>query len=137
MPIVTHFEIPAANPECMIKFYKKLFDWKLGRGKAIQCNWLVTIGENKKPGINCAVMDNGNFETAANKLGLSSVDELLEKLRNGKVTQSLSLLQALSLRFSVDQHCWWQRSLASAKSRLAACFLHGFVIFNHSGVLKR
>jgi predicted enzyme related to lactoylglutathione lyase len=87
VPRVVHFEIPAELPERAVKFYKKVFDWKIEKWEGPFNYWLVTTGEDKEPGINGAIMEKGNFKTTINTVGVSSVDEFLEKIKEagGKV----------------------------------------------------
>lgn len=87
MPRVVHFEIPAELPERAVKFYKKVFDWKIEKWEGPFNYWLVTTGEDKEPGINGAIMEKGNFKTTVYTVGVSSVDEFLEKIKEagGKV----------------------------------------------------
>jgi hypothetical protein len=48
---------------------------------------IPAAGEDKEPGINGAIMEKGNFKTTVNTVGVSSVDEVLEKIEEagGKV----------------------------------------------------
>ena len=87
MPRVVHFEIPADNPERAVKFYMKVFDWKIEKWPGPFNYWLVTTGEDKEPGINGAIMEKTNFKATVNTIGASSVDEFLKKIMEagGKV----------------------------------------------------
>ena len=87
VPRVVHFEIPADNPERAVKFYAKVFDWKIEKWPGPFNYWLVTTGEDKEPGINGAIMEKTNFKATVNTVGVSSVDEFLKKIMEagGKV----------------------------------------------------
>ena len=46
VPRVIHFEISADNPERAVKFYRKVFDWKIKKWEGPAGYWLVTTGED-------------------------------------------------------------------------------------------
>ena len=53
---VVHFEIPADQPEALIKFYIELFGWKFQKSPHAPTEyWLCETGSDE-PGINGAVM---------------------------------------------------------------------------------
>jgi uncharacterized protein len=52
MSRVVHFEIMADNPERAIKFYSKVFGWKIKKWKGPQDYWMITTGPDSEPGIN-------------------------------------------------------------------------------------
>lgn len=51
MSRVTHFEIPADNPERAINFYKKAFGWKIEKWDGPIEYWLIMTGPEDQPGI--------------------------------------------------------------------------------------
>lgn len=51
MTKVIHFEIPADDPERAIKFYKKVFGWKIDKWEGEFDYRLVTGGKEDEPGI--------------------------------------------------------------------------------------
>lgn len=51
MSKVIHFEIPAANPKRAVKFYEKVFGWKITNWGG-QPYWVVEAGTKKEAGIN-------------------------------------------------------------------------------------
>lgn len=51
MPRVVHFEIDAEKPERAVKFYEKVFGWKIEKWKGPVDYWLITTGKEKEPGI--------------------------------------------------------------------------------------
>ena len=51
MSRITHFEIPADDPERAIKFYEKVFDWQIEKWDGPIEYWLIMTGEEDKPGI--------------------------------------------------------------------------------------
>jgi hypothetical protein len=77
---VIHFEIAAENPERAVKFYQKVFGWKIEKWGPVEY-WLVTTGEDKEPGINGAITEkNGYVTSTTNTIGVSSFDDALEKI---------------------------------------------------------
>jgi predicted enzyme related to lactoylglutathione lyase len=51
MARVVHFEIPADDPERAIKFYEKVFGWKIEKWEGPIEYWLVMTGPEDQPGI--------------------------------------------------------------------------------------
>ncbi len=51
MPRVVHFEIHAAEPERLSRFYAELFGWKIQKW-GNQPYWLIDSGAASEPGIN-------------------------------------------------------------------------------------
>ena len=80
MPRIVHFEIPAENPERAVKFYRKVFNWKIEKWQGPFNYWLVTTGEDKEPGINGAIMEKNTFRTTVNTVEVVSVDEFMKKI---------------------------------------------------------
>jgi predicted enzyme related to lactoylglutathione lyase len=81
MARVVHFEIPADDPDRAVKFYQKVFNWKIEKWQGPFNYWLVTTGEDKEPGINGAIMEKTNLKSTVNTVGVSSVDEFLKKIK--------------------------------------------------------
>jgi predicted enzyme related to lactoylglutathione lyase len=63
MSRVTHFEIPADDPERLIKFLEGAFGWKVEKWAGPTDYWLITTGDDKEPGINGALANRANPET--------------------------------------------------------------------------
>jgi predicted enzyme related to lactoylglutathione lyase len=87
MPRVVHFEIPADRPERAVKFYKKVFGWKIDKWGPVDY-WLVTTGEDKEPGINGAITSKSDFvAVTTNTVGVASYDNAVKKIAEagGKV----------------------------------------------------
>lgn len=51
MSRVTHFEIPADDPERAIKFYEEVFGWRIEKWAGPIEYWLVMTGPEDQPGI--------------------------------------------------------------------------------------
>jgi predicted enzyme related to lactoylglutathione lyase len=89
MPRVIHFEIHADDPERAVKFYEKVFGWKISKWQGPADYWLVATGERDKPGIDGAIMRRTGKGATWNTIDVPSVDQFtktIEKL-GGKVVQ--------------------------------------------------
>ena len=86
VPRVIHFKIPADDPGRPVKFYEKVFGWKIGKWGPIDY-WLATTGPDDQPGINGAIMTKETQKTTVNTIDVSSVDEYAKKIvdAGGKV----------------------------------------------------
>ena len=86
MPRVIHFEITADDPGRAVKFYEKVFGWKIDKWGAMDY-WLATTGPDNQPGINGAIMTRETQRTTVNTIDVSSVDEFVKKIvdAGGKV----------------------------------------------------
>jgi predicted enzyme related to lactoylglutathione lyase len=89
MPRVVHFEIHADNPDRAVEFYSKVFGWKIEKWQGPIDYWLVTTGDEKKPGINGAIMRRMNEGNTWNTIDVLSVDEFVRMIvrAGGKVVQ--------------------------------------------------
>ncbi|MBI4330631.1 MAG: VOC family protein [Chloroflexi bacterium] len=85
MPRVVHFEIPIDNPDRAVKFYTKVFAWKIDKYAGPEDYWLVTTGPDNQPGINGALMRRQEpLATAVtNSIEVPSVDDYLKKVTAG------------------------------------------------------
>lgn len=65
-----------------MKFYQKVFGWKIEKWSGPFNYWLVTTGEDKEPGINGAIVENtdDNFKNSINTVGVPSVDAFVKKI---------------------------------------------------------
>lgn len=91
MPRVVHFEIPVDDPERGVRFYQKVFGWKINKWDGPEDYWLVTTGEKDEPGIDGALMRRSPpFTTTVNTVDVPSVDEFAQKVvaAGGKVVMS-------------------------------------------------
>jgi predicted enzyme related to lactoylglutathione lyase len=55
MPRIIHFEVHATDPDKVITFYKRVFDWQFNPLPGGQY-WLISTGDEKSPGINGGLM---------------------------------------------------------------------------------
>ena len=83
MPRVVHFEISAKNPEKLIKFYEKVFGWKVVKCEDPVEYWLITTGEESEPGIDGGLerrTEQHQESLVINTINVSSVDEFSKKV---------------------------------------------------------
>jgi len=88
MPRVIHFEIPADNPERAVKFYWKVFGWKIEKWAGPVDYWLITTGEDKEPGINGAITEKSDHvNVTTNTVDVVSYEDAVKKIMEagGKV----------------------------------------------------
>jgi predicted enzyme related to lactoylglutathione lyase len=88
MPRVIHFEIDAKTPERAIKFYEKVFGWKIEKWKGPVDYWLVTTGKEREPGIDGGLSRRTEAEpSTVNTIDVPSVDEFAKKVKDngGKI----------------------------------------------------
>lgn len=79
MARVIHFEIPTANPERSLTFYRKALGWKIKRWGKEQY-WMVTTGDEKSPGIDGGIMPKKDLKTTVNTVDVPSVDKAVKKI---------------------------------------------------------
>jgi hypothetical protein len=89
---VIHFELSVEDPERALKFYSDVFDWKSSKWVGPMDYWLVSTGPQDRNGIDGAFMLRSETDDRLKKcaritIGVSSVDESLEKIKNsgGKI----------------------------------------------------
>jgi predicted enzyme related to lactoylglutathione lyase len=72
-----------------VKFYKRVFGWKVKKWAGPVDYWLVTTGKPEEPGIDGAIMHRTKKGTTYNTVSVPSVDEFLKKITQtgGKVVQ--------------------------------------------------
>jgi predicted enzyme related to lactoylglutathione lyase len=82
MPRITHFEIPANEPEQLIAFYEKVFAWKFSKWGP-EPYWMASTGEGE--GINGAIMKRRHpDQPLVNSLTVPSLDDAIASvLANG------------------------------------------------------
>jgi hypothetical protein len=88
MPRVVHFEINSDDPEWAVKFYQKVFGWKIEKWNGPVDYWLVTTGPKDQPGINGGIMKRMNPQASTyNTVDVPSVDEFTKRIveSGGKV----------------------------------------------------
>ncbi len=85
MSRVIHFEIAANDPEKVVAFYKKTFDWVITKWDGPTEYWLVMTGDRAKPGIDGGITQRRSaVADIVNTIDVPSFDEALKKvLANG------------------------------------------------------
>src|SRR4030065_284873 len=88
MPRVIHFEIPAEDPEKIVKFYSDVFGWKISRWEK-QPYWLVDTRNEDEQGIGGAIYKKDWMTTTVNTVSVDDIEEYLEKIKkaDGKVVR--------------------------------------------------
>jgi predicted enzyme related to lactoylglutathione lyase len=79
---VVHFEIPADQPEALVKFYTDLFGWKIHKAPIPGFEyWPCETGDG--PGINGAIMKRAApAQTVCNYVTVEQIDALIDKARS-------------------------------------------------------
>lgn len=78
---VTHFELPADDPEKLVEFYKEVFGWTIQKWDGPMDYWLVTTGPEDQEGIDGGIARRGEESVGVvNSIDVPSVDEFLGKI---------------------------------------------------------
>jgi predicted enzyme related to lactoylglutathione lyase len=88
MPRVVHFEIDAKKPERAVKFYEKVFGWKIKKWEGPVEYYLISTGKETEPGIDGGLSRRTESEpSTVNTIDVSSVDEFIKKVEanGGKI----------------------------------------------------
>lgn len=88
MPRVVHFEIDAKKPERAVKFYEKVFGWKIKKWEGPVEYYLITTGKESEPGIDGGLSRRTESEpSTVNTIDVPSVDEFIKKVEanGGKI----------------------------------------------------
>jgi len=77
---VTHFEIPSAEPEITMDFFKNAFGWEF-RQMGNEPYWLAISGDENGPGINGAIMkEAGKGQPVINTITVEDIDTTLSTI---------------------------------------------------------
>lgn len=82
MPRVIHFEVTAQNPNRVIKFYEKVFDWKIVKWEGPVEYWLITTGKDEQGidgGLSKRTEDGPN---TVNTIEVANIDEYIKKVED-------------------------------------------------------
>jgi predicted enzyme related to lactoylglutathione lyase len=87
MPRITHFEIPADDPDRAAEFYTRTFGWKISKWEGPQPYWLVETGKDPEPGINGGITLRKSLAHTANTVAVPSCDKAMKAVaaNGGKV----------------------------------------------------
>jgi hypothetical protein len=97
MPRLVHFEIHASEPEKLVAFYKRVFDWQITALPAMNY-WLINTGDEKSPGINGGLMkrmgpraaDGQPVNAYVCSIDVPSVDDYLKRALEAGATLALA-----------------------------------------------
>lgn len=90
MSRVVHFAIMAREPQKAIDFYSTVLDWKFAKSDNPSTDyWLVTTGDEQRPGINGGLAAGDPVGAVVNTIGVADLDATLQKVQEngGKVVQ--------------------------------------------------
>lgn len=83
MPRVAYFEITAEKPEQVVKFYEKVFNWRIVKWKGPVDHWLITTGGENETGINGGLgRRTESIPNQVNYIVVSSIDDFINKVKN-------------------------------------------------------
>jgi predicted enzyme related to lactoylglutathione lyase len=83
MSRVVHFEIPADDPQRAIKFYEKVFGWRIEKWDGPIEYWLVMTGPEDQPGIDGGLARREDPETGVeNTIDVSDLDQALVEVES-------------------------------------------------------
>lgn len=73
---VIHFEIPASNPEALVKFFQDTFGWRIEKWEGGPPYWLCKTSEGNEIGIDGAIMPRENdHHHVQNTISVSNIEE--------------------------------------------------------------
>jgi predicted enzyme related to lactoylglutathione lyase len=82
MPKVVHFELNVKDVDNTIKFYEKVFDWKIEKWDGPIEYWLITTGEENEPGIGGGLgFEEEGFPKVVNTIDVEDVNEVVKKVQ--------------------------------------------------------
>ncbi len=75
---VIHFDLPAADPERAMAFYKAVFGWNFEKWAGPVDYWLANTGTLTLPGINGGIQrGNDKIKCTTNTLAVGALDEAI------------------------------------------------------------
>ena len=83
LPRVVHFEINAAKPEELAKFYEQVFNWKFEKWKGPMEYWMIMTGKDE-PGIDGGLSIREKEPKTINTINVSSIDEYIDMIKINK-----------------------------------------------------
>jgi len=83
LPRVTHFEISASDPDRAIRFYEKVFNWKIVKWEGPVEYWLITTGKEDEQGIDGGLSRRTEEgPTTVNTIEVTNIDEYVKKVED-------------------------------------------------------
>lgn len=83
MARVTHFDLQADNPEGIIPFYEKIFDWKFEKWNGPMEYWMINTGPKENPGIDGGLSLRQKDNPGINTIEVKDVDKVLAQIKEG------------------------------------------------------
>ena len=78
---VSHFELPADDPEKLVKFYENVFGWTVRKWDGPLDYWLVMTGPEDQEGIDGGIARRGKGEAGViNSIDVPDVDKFIAKI---------------------------------------------------------
>jgi len=78
---VSHFELPADDPEKLVKFYENVFGWTVRKWDGPVDYWLVMTGPEDQEGIDGGIARRGRGEAGViNSIDVPDVDKFIAKI---------------------------------------------------------
>jgi predicted enzyme related to lactoylglutathione lyase len=79
---ISHFEIPAKDPDKLRKFYTDVFGWKFKNSAALNMQyWNISTGTKHLPGVNGGLYKKGSEnETVVNYISTPDIDESMAEV---------------------------------------------------------
>jgi predicted enzyme related to lactoylglutathione lyase len=89
MARVVHFDISGDNPEQLVPFYEKIFNWKFEKWEGPMEYWLVTTGPEDQPGINGGLSKRQSDASVVDTIGVDDIDATIVQIKEngGKIIQ--------------------------------------------------
>jgi len=83
MSRIVHFEVPADDPERLIRFYKEVFGWRIEKWDGPMEYWLVMTGPEDEPGIDGGLARRSEPETGVEiTVDVDDLDQALAGVKN-------------------------------------------------------
>jgi len=83
MPRLVHFEFNVKNIDKTIEFYKNVFGWKIEKWDGPIDYWLITTGDDDKPGIDGGLgPEEEGLPKVVNTINVDNVDEIVKKVED-------------------------------------------------------
>jgi len=83
MPRLVHFELNVKNIDKTIEFYKNVFGWKIEKWDGPIDYWLITTGDDDKPGIDGGLgPEEEGLPKVVNTINVDNVDEIVKKVED-------------------------------------------------------
>jgi predicted enzyme related to lactoylglutathione lyase len=82
MARVVHFDISGNDPEKLVPFYEKIFEWKFSKWEGPMEYWLIETGPEDQAGINGGLGRRQSDDRVVNTIGVNDIDTTLEQIRS-------------------------------------------------------